>query len=132
MSKLTVRAGTADDFLDVMRILDAGLLEADASDIRTKLDAGDCLVAESSGRVVGALVLDGDFIEAVAVSPSRRGRGIGTKLVRAAATNRERLVATFDAGVRPFYEALDFAIERAEGEREDEGERFRGVHDDFQ
>jgi GNAT superfamily N-acetyltransferase len=125
MSDIVVRAGESDDFLDVMRILDAGLLEADAVEIRTKLDAGDCLVAHSSGRVVGALVLDGDTIDAVAVSPSRRGRGIGTLLVEAAADRRGRLVAGFDAGVRPFYEALGFSIER-------NGERFRGVRDESQ
>ncbi|MFC7204893.1 GNAT family N-acetyltransferase [Haloferax namakaokahaiae] len=131
MDRPTVRVGDSDDFLDVMRILDAGLLEAEAAEVRAKLDAGDCLVGDDSGRVVGALVLDGDEIDAVAVSPSRRGRGVGSVLVEAAAERRDRLVAEFDAGVRPFYEALGFTVERA-GESEDESgfERFRGVRDE--
>ncbi len=106
-----------------MRVFDAGLLEADAGKVRDRLAAGDCLVAEASGRVVGALVLDGDYVDAVAASPSRRGRGVGTELVRAALDRRGRLVADFDGGVRPFYESFGFDIEERDG---GEG-RFRGV-----
>ncbi|KAB1186963.1 MULTISPECIES: GNAT family N-acetyltransferase [Haloferax] len=123
MSGVVVREGTPDELVAVMRILDAGLLEMEASDVRDRLETGDCLVAEVSGRIAGALVLDGDYIEAVAVSQSRRGRGIGTTLVEAALTRQGRLVADFDGGVRPFYESLGFTIEP----REDD--RFRGVLD---
>ncbi|ADE05082.1 GNAT family N-acetyltransferase [Haloferax volcanii] len=118
-----VREGDPDELVAVMRVLDAGLLEADAGEIRDRLAAGDCLVAEASGRVVGALALDGDYIEAVAVSPSRRGRGVGTQLVRAALDRRGRLVVDFDGGVKPFYESLGFDIE----DRSDDEGRFRGV-----
>ncbi|WP_396610965.1 GNAT family N-acetyltransferase [Haloferax sp. S1W] len=120
MSDTVVREGTPDELVAVMRILDAGLLEATAEEVRGKLHAGDCLVAEDLGRVVGALVLDGEYVDAVAVSPSRRGRGIGTTLVDAALTRRGRLVADFGEQVRPFYESLGFDIEPA-------GDRFRGV-----
>ncbi|TVT88606.1 GNAT family N-acetyltransferase, partial [Haloferax volcanii] len=106
-----VREGDPDELVAVMRVLDAGLLEADAGAVRDRLAAGDCLVAEASGRVVGALALDGDYVEAVAVSPSRRGRGVGTQLVRAALDRRGRLVVDFDGGVKPFYESLGFDIE---------------------
>ncbi|MFC7129906.1 GNAT family N-acetyltransferase [Haloferax chudinovii] len=119
----TVREGDPDELVAVMRVFDAGLLEADAGEVRDRLAAGDCLVAETSGRVVGALALDGDYVDAVAASPSRRGRGVGTQLVRAALDRRGRLVADFDGGVRPFYEALGFDIEERNG---GEG-RFRGV-----
>ncbi|ELZ90306.1 GNAT family N-acetyltransferase [Haloferax sulfurifontis] len=120
---IRVREGDPDELVAVMRVLDAGLLEADAGEVRDRLAAGDCLVAEASGRVVGALALDGDYIDAVAASPSRRGRGVGTRLVRAALDRRGRLVADFDGGIRPFYEALGFDIE----ERGDDDGRFRGV-----
>ncbi|ELZ57924.1 MULTISPECIES: GNAT family N-acetyltransferase [unclassified Haloferax] len=119
----TVREGDPDELVAVMRVLDAGLLEADAGAVRDRLAAGDCLVAEASARVVGALALDGDYIEAVAVSPSRRGRGVGTQLVRAALGRRGRLAVDFDGGVKPFYESLGFDIE----ERSDDEGRFRGV-----
>ncbi|POG56823.1 GNAT family N-acetyltransferase [Haloferax marisrubri] len=119
----TVREGDPDELVAVMRVLDAGLLEADAGEVRDRLAAGDCLVAEASGRVVGALVLDGDYIDAVAASPSRRGRGVGTALVRAALDRRGRLVADFDGGVRPFYESLGFDIE----ERNRSGSRNEGA-----
>ncbi|RDZ54207.1 GNAT family N-acetyltransferase [Haloferax sp. Atlit-6N] len=132
-----VREGDPEELVAVMRVLDAGLLEADAGDVRDRLAAGDCLVAEASGRVVGALALDGDYIEAVATSPSRRGRGVGTALVRAAFGRRGRLVADFDGGVRPFYESLGFDIEARDGDGGEDAEaaadtgagddRFRGV-----
>ena len=120
MSDIVVREGTPDELVAVMRSLDAGLLEATAAEVRTALAAGDCLVAADSGRVVGALVLDGDYVDSVAVSPSRRGRGIGTTLVRDALARRGRLVADFDERVRPFYESLGFDID-------DEDDRLRGV-----
>ena len=120
MSDIVVREGTPDELVAVMRILDAGLLEASAEEVREALDVGDCLVADDSGRVVGALVLDGDYVDSVAVSPSRRGRGIGTTLVRDALARRGRLVADFDERVRPFYESLGFDID-------DEDDRLRGV-----
>ena len=83
-----------------------------------------------SGRVVlGALVLEGRTIEALAVRPRRRGQGIGSALVRAADDRTSRpLRASFDADLRPFYERLGFAVEatetgrchgRRDGEKED-------------
>ncbi|WP_411965093.1 GNAT family N-acetyltransferase [Haloferax sp. YSMS24] len=124
MSDVVVRDGDSSEFVTVMRILDAGLLEMDASDVRERLDTGACLVADVSGRVVGVLVLDGEYVEAVAVAPSRRGRGIGTALVDAAVAREGRLAAEFDATVRPFYESLGFTIEPA-GDASDD--RFRGT-----
>ncbi|WP_148413725.1 GNAT family N-acetyltransferase [Haloferax sp. KTX1] len=120
---IRVREGDPAELVAVMRVLDAGLLEADAGEVRDRLAAGGCLVAEASGRVVGALVLDGDYVDAVAASPSRRGRGVGTELVRAALDRRGRLVADFDGGVKQFYESLGFDIEERNGDER----RFRGV-----
>jgi GNAT superfamily N-acetyltransferase len=77
-------------------------------------------VAAADGRIVGALVLDGEHVAAVAVRPGRRGQGVGTALVEAAAARRDRLTADFDSGVRPFYESLGFDVERSDG-------RCRGV-----
>ena len=125
MSDVAVREGDPSELVTVMRILDAGLLETEASEVQTRLDAGACLVAETSDRVVGVLVLDGDYVEAVAVAPSRRGRGIGTALVEGALDRQGRLVAEFDAAVRPFYESLGFAITPAEND--ESHDRFRGT-----
>jgi len=85
-------------------------------------DGDDGVGHGTDGTVLGALVLDGDRIDAVAVRRNRRGQGIGTALVEAAAARRERLVAEFDAGVRPFYECLGFAVESRT-----KTDRFRGV-----
>lgn len=125
-----VRVGPAepDDLAAVMTVLDAGGLAADAGEVCERTAAGDVLVARAGrgGAVLGALVLDGNEVEAVAVRPGRRGRGIGTALVEAAAERAagedDRLVAAFDAGVRPFYESLGFEVGPA-----DEPGRYRGV-----
>lgn len=115
-----VRAATDGDLPAVMNVLDGALLDATLDEI----DAGETLVAREAGRVLGALVLSGEEIRAVAVRRSRRDQGVGTALVAAAANRRDRLVARFDPDVRPFYEALGFAIREA-----DEPGRLRGVLD---
>ena len=72
----------------------------------------EVLVAVTEGRVLGALVLDGEHVGAVAVRPGRQGRGIGSALVAAAAARRDRLVAEFDTKLRGFYRNLGFDTER--------------------
>ena len=112
-----VREATPDAVSGVLNVLDGAALETDHANVSAAIDAGDALVAVrddgASGVVLGALVLDGDHVDAVAVRRNRRGQGIGTALVEAAAARRERLTAAFDADVRPFYERLGFAIEPA-------------------
>lgn len=116
MSTVDVREARADERPAVMNVLDGAMLETDRIGESTRL------VAVEEGRVLGALVLDGDRIDAVAVRRSRRGQGIGTALVETAATRRERLVAEFREEVRPFYESLGFEVEAA-----NEDGRLRGV-----
>ncbi|PSP95270.1 GNAT family N-acetyltransferase [Halobacteriales archaeon QS_9_68_42] len=96
----------ADETAAVRGILDAAMLRVEDA----ALKEGTTLVAVEN-RLLGALVLDGEEIVAVAVRPGRRGQGVGTALVEAAADRRERLTAGFDPGVRPFYESLGFEIE---------------------
>jgi GNAT superfamily N-acetyltransferase len=119
---LRVRLATVDDLPAVMTVFDAAVLETDVETVRRAIDAEDVFVAVAGERVLGALLLVGDEIEAVAVRRNRRDQGIGTALVAAATERRERLVAEFDARVRPFYESLGFAVELA-----DETGRYRGV-----
>jgi GNAT superfamily N-acetyltransferase len=143
---MNVRPAHEDEHLTVRRILDAAVLRYGDLDRREALvavengseraeggsgrgddDAAAVETAEDdvggpkSGRVLGVLVLDGAEIEAVAVRRRRRGQGIGTALVEAAAERRNRLDAEFDAHVCPFYEALGFDVERVEEKR------YRGV-----
>lgn len=103
-----------------MNVLDGALLTVTPTRVRE----GTTLVAVDEGRVLGALVLSDREIRAVAVRRSRRGQGIGTALVEAAAARRPRLVAEFDPDVRAFYESLGFAVREA-----DEAGRLRGVRD---
>lgn len=108
-----------------MGVLEGAMLDVDAASVAERVPE-DVLVAiagaEAPGddRILGALVLDGDEVEAVAVRPGRRGQGIGTALVAAADERRGALTAEFDGDVRPFYESLGFEVVPLGGDR------FRG------
>lgn len=116
MSTVDVREARADERPAVTNVLDGAMLETD------RIGESTLLVAVEEGRVLGALSLHGEHVDAVAVRRSRRGQGIGTALVEAAATRRERLVAEFREEVRPFYESLGFEVETAS-----EDGRLRGI-----
>ncbi|MFC3477782.1 GNAT family N-acetyltransferase [Halobacterium litoreum] len=107
-----------------MRVLDGAMLEISASVVEDRIDAGTVLVADDDNRIVGALVAmpreEGAHVEAIAVRRRRRGRGIGSRLVAAAADRWTPLTADFDPPVKPFYEKLGFDCERR-------GDRYRGV-----
>ncbi|MEF8843269.1 MAG: GNAT family N-acetyltransferase [Haloarculaceae archaeon] len=115
-----VREARPDEHAAVMNVLDGAMLDVHAG--RVAGDDTTTLVACEGGRVLGALVLDGEEVLGVAVRRSRREQGIGTALIEAAAARGDRLVAEFDGDVRPFYESLGFEI----GSTGEDG-RFRGV-----
>lgn len=107
-----------------MNVLDAAMLDVDAGDVEVRIDHGTVLVTVADGRVLGACVVSpdgsGGHVEAIAVRPGRRARGVGSAMVAEAASRWGELTAEFDAGVRPFYESLGFDTEPV-----GEG-RFRG------
>jgi GNAT superfamily N-acetyltransferase len=103
---MNVRNATTEERTAARAICNAAMLDVDD---RTR-QRSVLLVAVEDDRVLGALVLDDTGIDAIAVRPGRRGQGIGSALVEAAADRCGRLVAEFDPGVRPFYEALGFDI----------------------
>ncbi len=125
---MEVRPAQEDELAPAMTAFDAGGLAVAAGDARRAIGAGRLLVAAEEGRLLGALLLeprdDGAEIDAVAVLPGRRGQGIGTALVRAAADHHGRLVAEFDPRVRPFWASLGFEIGPA-----DDPDRLLGVHE---
>lgn len=122
----TVRPATPGEYPVVRSILEVALLEVPGGACRRR----PTLVAIEDGRILGALILDGNEIVAVAVRPNRRGGGIGSALVDAAARRRPRLVACFDRRVRPFYESLGFEIEPLDpGSHDGREPRFRGILD---
>jgi GNAT superfamily N-acetyltransferase len=168
-----VREATPADADDVVRLLDAAMLEIDPERVRRRIATGDVLVATVSeyeaedrerrdaadtdragdsgdaaandgtdapdDRVVGVCVLahvdaaddagkcsralgaddpEPTEIEQIAVHRSRRGRGIGSRLVDTATERADGpLVARFHEQVRPFYDALGFEI--VDGEESD-------------
>ena len=139
------RIASTDDALEVRRILDAAMLEP--GDVEGRIQANDVFVAgdrwpatrseslestqisrgesaKTDERILGTVVLerlegavDGAHVSAIGVRRKHRGRGIGRALVEAALEREGRLTARFDAGVRPFYEALEFSIESIDDER---------------
>jgi len=133
---MKVRTGEPSEVPEVMGILDAAMLDISPETVRSVTDSGvdgAVLLAAEEGRILGALVLVGREIEAVAVRPKRRGQGIGTALVGVASgRGGGRLVAAFDAGLRPFYEGLGFEVApageaaSAGGEDSGDGDRLQG------
>lgn len=104
-----IRPATPAEHADVLGVIQGNLLAVTPEQVR----AGEPLVAVAESRVLGVLVLAGERIVAVAVRPGRRNAGIGSALVSAAATRRDRLVAEFHVDLRPFYSSLGFSIRPA-------------------
>lgn len=124
---MEVRPADAGELPAVATVLDAAMLATE--DLPTRVGDGDVLVAAEGGRVLGAVVVEpraaappwarelgtDAHVAAVAVRRRRRGQGVGTALVRAAA-DRGRLTAAFDADLWPFYGELGFdAVAREDG-----------------
>lgn len=122
---METRIARPTDLPAVMNVLDGASLAVDAESVRERIDAGTVFVAVIDGRVLGACVLDGERIEAIAVRRRRRGQGVGRRLVEcAAASTPDALSAEFDRRTRSFYDALGFDVEPT-----DEPDRFRGRRD---
>jgi len=123
------RAGP-DDHAAVARLFDGAMLDTDDDRLGRQLagETGAVLVA-GNDPPVGAVALDDATepvddintspvrITAIAVQPRLRDRGLGRRLVAAAAERAapRPLTAAFDERVRPFYRACDFAIEPRDG-----------------
>lgn len=108
-----VREATPGELPAVLNVLNGGGLTTDYARTERAIAAGDVVVAVAGPagreeRVLGALVLGGAEITAVAVRRRRRAQGIGTALVEAADDRRQRLLAEFDAHVCSFWESLGF------------------------
>jgi GNAT superfamily N-acetyltransferase len=113
-----VREAAPEEEPTARGVLNAAMLAVDEATFERSL----LLVAVEEGRVLGSLILDGEEVDVVAVRPGRRGQGVGTALVEAAAARRPTLTAAFDPSVEGFYESLGFDVdcEGADG-------RCRGV-----
>jgi GNAT superfamily N-acetyltransferase len=90
--------------------------------IDSYLRAGEVLVAEEEGGVVGQLLLIGEEIKSLAVVEARRGAGVGRALIEHAAQRaRERGVrrllvstAAADTGNLRFYQRAGFRMLRVD------------------
>jgi ribosomal protein S18 acetylase RimI-like enzyme len=118
---VTIETATSDDTLDVVRVLDAAMLQTDLGDLTARITDGavECARFGRTGAVIGAVVTrrrDGEtlHIDALAVRRTRRGNGIGSALVRrvlAVGTADEAVswvTAGFDPDLEPFYRACGF------------------------
>jgi len=123
---LSIRLGSPDDRLEILRLFDGALLETDAERLTAQLSrTTGCILVATRTRPVGAVALwtaevpsrppafgQAVHITAIAVRTQRQGDGVGRRLIRAAsewATPRP-LSATFDERVQAFYTACEFDI----------------------
>jgi GNAT superfamily N-acetyltransferase len=84
-------------------------------------------VAETDGRIVGFLALDGEMLDQLFVVPAAQHRGVGDRLLAKAKELRPRRLQLYtfqkNAPARSFYEARGFvAIDFNSGERNEERE----------
>lgn len=116
---MEIRPARDEEVAAVMTVF-GSRLAVSADRVRAGIAAGRVLVAVEDGPALGAILLEAADpvaatpIEAIAVRPGRRGQGIGSALVRAAAGRHGRLVAGFDPAVRPFWASLGFEIRRGQ------------------
>ncbi len=109
---VTIRPADPDERPAVANVIDGAALEIADDLLQTALGTEDVLVAEppDGSQVIGAIVLDGEEVAAIAVRQRRRDQGIGRALVEAAAEGRPRLVAECNRDARPFWSSLGFEI----------------------
>lgn len=91
----------------------------------TVLVEREAWVAEVGGRVVGVMVLRGDFVDLLYVHPESQRRGVGSRLLSQAKRGRSRVrLYTFESNepARDFYEQRGFkAIAFGDGTGNEEG-----------
>jgi GNAT superfamily N-acetyltransferase len=106
-----IRAAVPSEYVTARSIFEAALLEVAPGALRLS----SVLLACDDDRILGALVLRGSEIEAIAVRPGRRGQGIGSALLEEASNRRPHLSAGFDPSVRPFYTTFGFDVSCEDG-----------------
>ncbi len=107
---MIIREASEDDTVGVRSVLDGANLAVSDGAVAKAIRHESIFVAATPSAIIGAIVLDGSTIEALAVRRKRRGRGIGSALVWAAAARQSTLHATFRRGLRPFYESVGFKV----------------------
>ena len=128
MAPVHVRPAAPDELVAVRNVLDGAALQVERSLPDVIAEQAVLVAVSERETVLGALVLSGREITAVAVRPGRRGQGIGTRLVDAARTHdsplgdaarahNSPLVAEFDSTVADFWRAVGFRCEPLHGDR---------------
>lgn len=106
-----IRVAEPTEVADVARVIEGALLDLPL-ELDTACAAGRILVV--GDPIYGAAVIApshcGGRLVALAVTPSRRGEGVATRLLQAAIERWHPLSATIDERVKALYEALDFAL----------------------
>ena len=126
---VSTEPATPADRLDIVRVLDAAMLQTDVSALTERIaaDAVICARFERTGAVVGAVIMtrpatDTAHIDALAVRRARRGNGIGSALVARAVAAASadpavgRVTVGFDDALTPLYTDCGFDIAQDDGE----------------
>lgn len=112
---MTIRTGRPEERPAIMNVLDGADLAVSPTRVEELLATDHVLVSESeSGTVIGALVAvprsSGAHVEGIAVRPGRRGQGVGSALLEAAAARWDRVTADFEPGLGEFYRTNGFEV----------------------
>lgn len=117
MTRVSVRRARPEDRPQVQALFDVAMLAFDRQDLPDRLRRGTVSVALDNDEIVGAALLAGRHIEAIAVTRSRRDEGIGRALVDAVADGGRPICAACHESVIPFYDRLGFSIYILPGDR---------------
>ena len=93
---------------EAIAVLDHALLDVDREAVGAATYPGSRCGAFSNGTICGVMFVKNCHIEAIAVRPPYRNRGIGRQLVKTGTAHCEEVTATFEARSVPFYRALGF------------------------
>ena len=126
---VSIEPATPADRLDIVRVLDAAMLQTDVSALAERIaaDAVICARFERTGAVVGAAIMtrpatDTAHIDALAVRRARRGNGIGSALVARAVAAASadpavgRVTVGFDDALTSLYTDCGFDIAQDDDE----------------
>lgn len=117
MNSISIEGATAADATAVVTLFDRALLSFDRETITQRIDRGTVIVARQPNGLCGALLFAGNYVEAIAVKPGWRNRGIGRAMIERLAEERAPLTAGCREQVCPFFRSLGWTIYRLPGGR---------------
>ena len=109
MDEISIELAVENDAAAVITLFDQSLLAFDRATITPRIEREAVVIARTEQRLCGAHLNAGRHVEAIAVRPSHRNRGVGRAMLKEMADRRGPLTASCREQVRPFFESLGWS-----------------------